>query len=254
MVLILMYHRAGDRALGDGNTPEALARHFRFLRDHCLVTVPGGPLPWRALNVCLTFDDAYADFYFRVFPLLQQFSLRAVLAVPTKFILEGTQRTPEQRMAVPQAEAMREEIFAERAPFCTWPELRSMQASGLVQLASHSHSHASMKAAATDVTWEAEHSCHLLENNSGCRPRAFVYPFGSVNRRARQAVRQVYEFDLRVGSALNRHWQPPRQPLSRLPADDTPDLGARLRWYRWLGLAAKMAGNYVRAAAGKWGA
>lgn len=254
MLLILMYHRVGDRLLGAGNPPSVLAEHFRHLRDHAAVTLPGEPLPPRRLNVCLTFDDAYADFYFHVFPLLRQFSLRAVLAVPTQFILDETALPPETRMAVPQSEAMRDAVFPAKAPFCTWAELRQMQASGLVQTASHSHSHLNMKSAEADVEFEAAHSRALIERNLGVPPRAFVYPYGSVDARARQAVRRHYEFDLRVGSALNLTWQPRRQPLCRVSADNLPDLAISLRWSSLAGLRLKTAGNQIRAAFGKWGA
>lgn len=252
MLLILMYHRAGDRAAGAGNSPAVLAGHFQYLRDHAAVIWPGEKLQPRRLNVCLTFDDAYADFYFRVFPLLQKFSLRAVLAVPTRFILEATGLPPETRLAASQAEAMSGEVFQSRAPFCTWQELRRMNDSGLVRMASHSHTHPDMRQNGTDVEFEAAHSQALLDKNLGGHASAFVYPYGSVNARARQAVRRHYEFDLRVGSALNPSWQPARQPLCRVPADDTPDLAALLRWNRRAGWRCKMIANGLRAALGKW--
>lgn len=252
MLLILMYHRAGDAALGAGNSPAVLEQHFEHLCEQTVVTIPGEKLASGRLNVCLTFDDAYADFYFHVFPLLQKYSLRAVLAVPTKFILDETSLSLEKRLAMRESEAMCGEMYRTHAPFCTWAELREMQASGLVYIASHSHGHLNMKDAETDVEFEARHSQVLIEKNLSRRPDTFIYPYGSVNHRARQAVRRHYEFDLRVGAALNSDWQPNHQPLCRVGADNTPDLAPLLRWDSLTELGLKMFANRLRAAIGKW--
>ena len=252
MLLILMYHRAAPTHLGLGNPPEVLESHFATLRHRAHIVVPGEPLsPWR-LNVCLTFDDAYADFYFRVYPLLKKHSLRAVLAVPTAFILEQTAISPEARMAVHQQNAMQGDTFREQAPFCTWEELREMQSAGAVQMASHSHNHPDMRQPETEVDFECTHSRSLLEKNLGCPVNSFIYPYGSVNARAHRAVNRHFEYGLRVGAALNRTWHPRHQPLSRVGADNVPDIGALLGTRQLAGFGLKWLGNNLRAAAGKW--
>ena len=83
-----------------------------------------------------------------------------------------------------------------------------MTASGLVQVASHSHNHEDMRKSATDVEFEAVHSQKLIAKHLGCSARTFVYPYGRVNSHARRVVRQHYQFDLRIGSALNWSWKP----------------------------------------------
>ena len=83
-----------------------------------------------APGLALTFDDAYADFYAYVYPLLQEFSLRAVLAIPTAFIIERTVLSLPERMAVAGEQAMQGGVFRTKAPFCTWDELRLMAGSG----------------------------------------------------------------------------------------------------------------------------
>ena len=252
MLLILMYHRAAPPHLGLGNPPEVLESHFATLRTRANIVLPGEPLPPRRLNVCLTFDDAYADFYFRVFPLLKKHSLRAVLAVPTAFILDGTTRDPEARLAVPQLAAMQANTFREQAPFCTWPELREMQSAGCVQMASHSHHHPDMRRPDTDVDFECLHSRQLLETNLGRSVDTFVYPYGSVNARAHQSVSRHYQYGIRVGAAFNHAWQPRHQPLCRVGADNVPDIASRLGIRQLAGFSLKMLGNQLRAAAGKW--
>jgi len=252
MLLILMYHRAGDRCWGAGNPVPVLQSHFEFLRRRFDVVLPGEPLWPGHLGVCLTFDDAYADFYARVFPLLKKFSLRALLAVPTAFVLPQTYLPIEDRLSVTQNDAMHGELFKNKVPFCTWEELREMSASGLVRIASHSHRHPDLRRADVDVEFEASHSRTLLEQNLGCDVSTFVYPFGSVNARAHDTVMRHYTFAMRVGSALNSGWYPRRQPLCRVGADDTPDIARLLRWNQLAALGMKWLANGLRAAAGKW--
>jgi len=216
------------------------------------VVLPGEPVRPGRLSVCLTFDDAYADFYAHVFPLLEKFSLRALLAVPTAFVISQTSLPLAERLSVTQNEAMRGEFFQSRAPFCTWEELRRMVSSGWVQVASHSHRHLDLRRDDVDVEHEAAHSKSLLEQNLGCPVSTFVYPFGSVNARSHAIIMRHYAFAMRVGSALNSDWYPRRQPLCRLGADNVPDIACRLRWYRLAAWSLKWMANGLRAAAGKW--
>jgi len=245
-----MYHRAGDGLYG--NPVPVLRAHFAYLQRHCRVVLPGEPLRSRQLNLCLTFDDAYADFYAHVFPLLQQFSLRAVLAVPTAFVVEQTGASLEERLSVPHETAMQGEVFMTKAPFCTWAELQQMTASGLVQAASHSHRHQDMTRPEMDVGFEAVQSKTLLEQRLGRQVSTFVYPFGKVNARAHGIVTQHYPYAMRIGSALNRNWSPRRQPLCRVEADQTPEIARLLRWNRVASYGLKWMANGARAAFGKW--
>ena len=229
-----------------------LEAHFAYLRRRFDVVLPGEPLRSGRLSVCLSFDDGYADFYAHVFPLLEKFSLRALLAIPTAFILSDTMVPMAGRLSVTQHEAMQGDYFKTRAPFCTWEELRRMVSSGRVQIASHSHRHLDLRRDGVDVEFEAAHSKLLLEQNLGCQISTFVYPFGSVNARAHSTVMRHYSFALRVGSALNSGWRPYRQPLCRVGADETPDLARRLRWYHRTAYGLKWGANLLRAARGKW--
>lgn len=252
MLLILMYHRAGDRRLGAGNPVPVLQSHFEYLRRRFDVVLPGEPLRPGRLGVCLSFDDAYVDFYVHVFPLLEKFSLRALLAVPTAFIIPQTSLPMTERLLVTQSEAMQGELFRTKAPFCTWEELRRMVSRGWVQVASHSHRHPDLRRDDVDVEFEVSHSQSLLVQNLGCRVSTFVYPFGSVNARAHSTVMRHYSFAMRVGSALNSGWYPRQQPLCRVGADDTPNIARRLRWNRLAVFGWKWAANGLRAATGKW--
>ncbi len=216
------------------------------------MVLPGETLQPGRLSVCLSFDDAYVDFYAHVFPLLEKFSLRALLAVPTAFIIPETSLPMGERLSVTQSEAMQGEFFKTRVPFCTWEELHRMVSTGRVQMASHSHRHPDLRRDDVDVEFEVSRSKSLLEENLGCRVSTFVYPFGSVNARAHSAVTRHYSFAMRVGSALNSGWCPRQQPLCRVGADDTPEIARLMRWNRLAAFGWKWFANTVRAACGKW--
>ncbi|MBZ5588240.1 MAG: polysaccharide deacetylase family protein [Acidobacteriia bacterium] len=252
MLLILMYHRAVDCRLG--NSVPVLRAHFAHLRERCNVVLPGEPLLGQRLNVCLSFDDAYADFHGLVFPLLEELSLHALLAVPTAFVIEKTGRGLEERLSVsPDGDAaMQGGVFKEKAPFCTWEELREIASSGLVRIASHGHSHADLTRADVNVEFEASHSKALLERRLGVPVSTFVYPFGRVNRRSHAAVKREFAYAMRIGSALNTDWRPVRQPLCRVVADAVPDIVRLLSRASLARFEAKWAANRIRAAFGKW--
>ena len=84
------------------------------------------PLPDKA--VLLTFDDGYKSVYDKVFPLLQLFHFPAVIAIVGDWI-----ETPADK------KVMFGDKFLPRDQFVNWEEIRVMVASGLVEVASHSH-------------------------------------------------------------------------------------------------------------------
>lgn len=106
MLLAPLYHRVDER----------IQKHFSCFSQYGSL-FPGEPLNQK-VNICITFDDATRDFYDVVFPLLNTYRLKALLAVPVAFVgSEG---------------------------YCSWKELGEMSKSGLVKIASHSMSHPDM--------------------------------------------------------------------------------------------------------------
>ena len=111
-----------------------LISHFQWLRVHGFVPVSieqvvrarAGTerLPDKA--VLLTFDDGFKSTYTHVLPLLELFDYPAVAAVVTGWI--------EQEPGVVQAGRV-----LTRQDFLSWDEIRELERSGLVEIASHSH-------------------------------------------------------------------------------------------------------------------
>jgi peptidoglycan/xylan/chitin deacetylase (PgdA/CDA1 family) len=102
--------------------------------QRCLVGA--APIPDRA--VVLTFDDGWRSLYTVAYPLLRQYGLRAECFIVPGLIdaLDGS----------PDAEGDGRDAhgpfpLAPHEPLCTWAEIRSMHASGVIGFESHSLYH-----------------------------------------------------------------------------------------------------------------
>ena len=62
-----MYHHVNsDRC---SNDLAIFEEHLKYIKNNFKTIFPGEEITSK--SVCLTFDDAYADFYFLIFPLLK---------------------------------------------------------------------------------------------------------------------------------------------------------------------------------------
>ena len=95
MLIAPLYHKIGRGKYA--NSLETLEQHFAYIAAHFPSVLPGEDLP-KGTTVCLTFDDAFFDFYHLIFPLLQKYSLKALLAVPTAYIPEIADLTSQERL------------------------------------------------------------------------------------------------------------------------------------------------------------
>src|SRR5882672_5671483 len=204
--LALTYHDVTrDRSTleVDGIMLGDLVAHFDFLRAEGYNVISmqdlfeardrGRPLPPRA--VLLTFDDGRISVYRYVFPLLRAYGYPAVIALVGAWMdtpAGGTIDYGNPKLT--------------RDQFVTWQHVRDMQASGLVEVASHSYNmHRALLAnregneiAAAVVrqydpaTGSYENEPHYrarlaadmqravasMEQGTGHRPRVMVWPYG----------------------------------------------------------------------------
>lgn len=203
MIQVVMYHHINSDDLPLSNSDSMMESHLRLISE-CYVSVFPGEESQRS-SICLTFDDAYYDFYFYVFPLLKKYRLKALLAVPAAYILENTDLSPSQRLSLKHHEIYKNyETFA---PFCTYVELREMVQSGLVELASHSMNHVNLTDEGIDLNEEIFGSKVLLEEKLGYRVDSFVLPYGKYNAAAVALAREHYSYIFRIGNALNPSWE-----------------------------------------------
>lgn len=131
-VMVLCYHNIGKDARTAGQnvitiTQQTLRDHFEYLKQNGYHVIrfqdylehykDGRPLPPQ--SVLLTFDDGYSSMYEMLFPLLKEYRYPALVALVTEWMSSGF---PQKGVSL-----------------LTWDQVRTMDASGLVEFASHTH-------------------------------------------------------------------------------------------------------------------
>ncbi|HEY8519176.1 MAG TPA: polysaccharide deacetylase family protein [Gammaproteobacteria bacterium] len=130
--------------------PRAFERDLAFLADNRYRTIGmaelvrhlrgGGAAP---RSVVLTFDDARSSFWRYGYPLLERYGMRGVLFVIAGLTLDAPSCRPNLSAVRDGActPADIEALDPDDVTLCTWPELAHMQASGVVEVESHSLFH-----------------------------------------------------------------------------------------------------------------
>lgn len=159
-------------------------------------------LPEKA--VLLTFDDGAISSYTKVFPLLKQYEIPAVFAIPTSWVNGNTQAAYES--------------YGE-GNLMSWDQMREMQKSNLVEFVSHSDNlhrgilanpQQNMEPAAivreylpkqkryeTDAEYEKRivddlrKSKQVLDKELGVNTKAIFWPYGAVTPEAEELARQA---------------------------------------------------------------
>lgn len=128
-------------------TRESLEPCLAYLRDNGYRTVTAdivarvvrGEIDPPPRSVALTFDDAWASAWTVATPLLKRYGMQAIL-----FVAPG-RVPPEPGLVRPTLDApcgVPPDVDRSEIPFCTWPELRAMDAAGCWDIQSHSFAHA----------------------------------------------------------------------------------------------------------------
>jgi peptidoglycan/xylan/chitin deacetylase (PgdA/CDA1 family) len=181
---VAMYHSVGDCADDPYRltvTPERLDRQLGWLRERGLRGVSVAELlAARARGggrdlVALTFDDGYADFLTHALPVLRRHSCTATL-----FVLPG-------RLGGDNAW----DPLGPRKPLLTADGVRTAAAEG-VEIGSHGLTHTDLTRA-DDLTLKAEttDSRAALADLLGVEVDGFCYPYGTIDRRVMEAVRDA---------------------------------------------------------------
>ncbi len=182
---VFMYHSISPSVQPDPHRlrvhPDRLDRHLRLLSRLGLRGVSLGELlrareQGRAKGlVGLTFDDGYADFVEHALPRLRRWGCGATL-----FVLPG-------RLGGDNAW----DPLGPRKRLLTSEGIRRAAAEG-VEIGSHGLVHADLTTAgATTLASETAGSRVLLTELTGTAPAGFCYPYGAVDRRAADAVREA---------------------------------------------------------------
>ena len=219
---VLAYHSVVDESAAENQkqyfpqtiSAQMLIKHFNWLKENGYNVISWqqvidaengkGTLPDNA--VLLSFDDGYETMYNVVFPLLKAYNYPAVFAPVT-----GWLNTPENQK-IAYADKM-----LDRSVFATWAQVKEMEQSGLVEVASHTHNlHNGINANPSgsqlpaviapeykNGKYETEdayknrlksdfaHTVQTLVNHIGKKPRVMVWPYGQFNDVAVQLARQA---------------------------------------------------------------
>lgn len=209
-LIVLSYHDIRDDVAGKGDpdafavTTRNFAMHLDWLRAHGYVPVSPQAvrdaqagrhrLPPKA--VLLTFDDGLRSTYTHAFPLLRAYGYPALVAVVTSWMdLPTGAQVPYGHRAFGPGD------------FLTWEQAREMQASGLVEIASHSHAlhvgvpgnpqgnqlpaaitrlwngaYESEAAYRSRIEADLRQSAELIERHTGRRPSAIVWPYAAYSQ------------------------------------------------------------------------
>jgi peptidoglycan/xylan/chitin deacetylase (PgdA/CDA1 family) len=171
-VPILCYHRFGPRPSQLAVTPAAFEAQMDYLARNGYHVIPlssllgflerGEPVPRK--SVVLTIDDGYRSTYEVAFPILRKYGFQATVFLYSDFV------------GAPDA--------------LTWPQMKEMEASGLVNIQPHSKTHANFATrlpGESDAKYrdrmrsEVDTPIRLIQERLAVPSLTFAFPYGDVN-------------------------------------------------------------------------
>lgn len=168
---VLAYHRVGAGS-GEISMPSSMfERQLQWIAARGEVRRLDDALDHDAGGVVVTFDDGYRDFIETVVPLLQRYSVPAVLYLATGLIRSTS--SPEG---------------------LTWEDLSLALSTGLVTIGSHTHGHVDLSAAnERQAEEEMLRSMHQIEDHLSVACRHFAYPWAVGSPAAERVARRLFD-------------------------------------------------------------
>ena len=200
---ILMYHKVSENE-ADGLTVKIqdLENQFAFIRNSGYTSIAFEELAQTGAHqdkgekrIILTFDDAYESFYEHVFPLLEQYQLKATLFVPVGFIGK-TNAWDKGSDKILETD-----------------KLRKLSESGRVELGIHSYFHKNYKDLSPEEMKNDLTSCFKgMEKLDLPYSKVLAYPYGgfpkknpALNGKMKEIFRECgLLFALRIGNRINK--------------------------------------------------
>lgn len=183
---ILVYHRVQDNVTGLSAAPFSVPP-AQFRKQLCGLLDRGftfwpltrvldhhkrqHPLPPRVAVV--TFDDCYESVYHHAWPILRELNVPATLFLATAY-LDSTEPFPFD----PWGMKHQGELSAAMYRPLTVNQCREMAASGLVEMASHTHTHEDFRGQYDALRDDIRKSVASLREEFGVELPTFAFPFG----------------------------------------------------------------------------
>ena len=227
MLICMMYHHINSDRFSNNN--DTFESHLKYILENFNIVVPGDKLSSKKPNICLVFDDAYYDFYYFVFPLLKKYTIKVMLSVPVKYILEDTDLPNNKRLSIKHSDTMKDSNYIKYAPFCTWREINEMVDSDLIRITSHSFSHIDLTKQDTDLDLELRKSKEIIEGKINRSIDSFTFPYGQFNEKIKFVALKYYKFLFGIGCIDNRTWDGFNGILYRIYGDDLKYFNDKLR-------------------------
>jgi len=223
VLISLMYHHINGKEFS--NNLNIFEEHINYLIKKYTFVTPNDKLKVGEDYICLTFDDAYFDFYHFVYPILKKYNIKAMLAVPVGFIDDNTHNTPiNKRLSLEHSEIYQDQNYIHFGSFCSWIELKEMSDSGLVIMASHSYSHKDLSLNNIDLHKEVLTSKKILAQKLNIKVDSFILPFGRYNRKSLNILEENYKYIFKVGQGINRNFSGVNGLIYRVDADNLENI------------------------------
>ena len=195
-VPIIMYHLVTDnkRHIGKwGITPADLRADLEYLKENGYNTVviedlidfveKGKKLPENP--IVLTFDDGNTSDYTYLYPLLQEFDMKAVICI----MGASTDKFTNEQTKNPKA----------KHPHMTWEQVKELHESGHFEVQSHGydvhgrsgagkHLRESAEAYHQRLLADLQKMQDLCEEHLGVRPSTFCYPLGVISKGSHEVL------------------------------------------------------------------
>ncbi|MFN8024834.1 MAG: polysaccharide deacetylase family protein [Acidimicrobiia bacterium] len=207
-LVVLIYHRVGRRSAIEVDMTRADfdAQMAWLTANTDVVTLTEGlarladPGAARTPMVAVTFDDGTADFADEAVPVLVEHGVPATLYVATEFLDEGNS-------------------FPDDGVPLSWAALADAASTGLVDVGSHTHSHALLdRLPAAEVAGELDRSIELIAEHVGRAPAHFAYPKALMGSPAADAaLRERFASAAIAGTRVNEYGRTDPYRLARSP-------------------------------------
>ena len=175
-IIVLNYHKVDNMHISLSVRPEDFERQMKYLVEHNFhaitpqemyaALVEGAELPENP--VLITFDDGYLDNYTNAYPILKKYGLKATMFVITGFMDRG------------------------QPGYFTWGQAAEMEASGLINIESHTVTHSSLTALSEEqLQREIKLSKADIERRLGKQVEFLAYPTGTYNLHIAALVKEA---------------------------------------------------------------